>query len=294
MENNRKALGKGLDQLFNNDHFDLNQLEKEIVESATKKDILEINLDEIRSNPYQPRKHFDEEALKELAQSIKENGLIQPIIVKKSIRGYELIAGERRVRASKIAGLTTIAAIIRDFSDEEMMEIALLENIQREDLSPIEEAEGFFRIINKTNITQEELAEKVGKSRTHVTNMLGLLRLPEYVRNLVNTKELSMSHARILSKISDQDKIVELAKKIIEQNMSVHDLEELIQDSDLNKVKKITRKESENNEYSAYQTLLREKFGAKVKIRKNKVEIPFHSKEELNEILNKIEVVFDE
>lgn len=294
MENNRKALGKGLDQLFNNDHFDLNQLEKEIVESATKKDILEINLNEIRSNPYQPRKHFDEEALKELAQSIKENGLIQPIIVKKSIRGYELIAGERRVRASKIAGLTTIAAIIRDFSDEEMMEIALLENIQREDLSPIEEAEGFFRIINKTNITQEELAEKVGKSRTHVTNMLGLLRLPEYVRNLVNTKELSMSHARILSKISDQDKIVELAKKIIEQNMSVHDLEELIQDSDLNKVKKITRKESENNEYSAYQTLLREKFGAKVKIRKNKVEIPFHSKEELNEILNKIEVVFDE
>ena len=157
METNRKALGKGLDQLFNNEHFDFNKLEQEIVESATKSDIMEINLDDIRSNPYQPRKHFDEDSLNELAQSIKENGLIQPIIVKRSIKGYELIAGERRCRAAKLAGLTQISAIVRDFSDEEMMELALLENIQREDLSPIEEAEGYFRIISKTNITHEEL-----------------------------------------------------------------------------------------------------------------------------------------
>lgn len=294
MEPNRKALGKGLDQLFNNEHFDINKLERDIVESATKSDVLEINIEDIRSNPYQPRKHFDEESLNELAQSIKENGLIQPIIVKKSIKGYELIAGERRVKASKIAGLNTVSAIVRNFTDEEMMELALLENVQRENLTPIEEAEGYFRIINKTNITQDQLAVKVGKKRTHITNMLGLLRLPISVRNMVNEGSLSMSHARILSKLSDEDKIIELANKVIKESLSVHALEELIQGSDLEKNIKINRTKQISNEFIIYETALREKLGTKVKIKNNKIEIPFNTKEDLNSILTKIDVNFDE
>ena len=135
MENKRKALGKGLEQLFNSDSMDFSVIEKDIIEHATLNDIVEIPIDEIRSNPYQPRQHFDETALAELASSIKEHGVLQPIIVKKSIKGYELVAGERRTKASKLAGLTTIPAIIKEFSDQEMMDIALLENIQREDLT---------------------------------------------------------------------------------------------------------------------------------------------------------------
>jgi len=294
MENNRKALGKGLDQLFNNEHFDFDQLEKEIVENATKNDILEINLEDIRSNPYQPRKHFDEESLNELANSIKENGLIQPIIVKKSIKGYELVAGERRCKAAKIAGFTRISAIVRNFTDEEMMELAILENIQREDLSPIEEAEGYSRIINRTNITQEELARKVGKNRTHITNMLGLLRLPVEVREMINEKKLSMSHARILSKLSDQELIINLAKQIIKENLSVHDLEEMMSGNSYNKVVKINKKPSLDPTYNAYQSILREKFGTKVKIKSNRIEIPFNNREELESILNRIEVDFND
>ena len=294
MENNRKALGKGLDQLFGGETFDFNQLEKNIVESANKNDILEINLDEIRSNPYQPRKHFDEKSLNELAESIKENGLIQPIIVKKSIKGYELIAGERRVRASKIAGLNKISAIVRDFTDEEMRELAVLENVQREDLSPIEEAEGYFRIINKTNITQEELAKKVSKNRTHITNMLGLLRLPLTVRNQVNNKELSMSHARILSKLSDENQIVNLANKVVKENLSVHELENLSKGDNFERVVKISRKPNLPAEYMVFQSMLREKFGLKVNIKSNKIEIPFNTKEELASILKTIDVDADE
>ena len=147
METKRKALGKGLEELFNNENINFSDVEKEIVENASESDIEEIPISEIRSNPYQPRKRFDEEKLKELSESIKEHGLFQPIIVKKSIKGYELVAGERRTKAAKMAGFDKIPAIVRNFSDEEMMEVALLENIQRENLNPIEEAEGYERIL---------------------------------------------------------------------------------------------------------------------------------------------------
>src|SRR5574344_1118469 len=166
METKRKALGKGLEQLFNNEQINFDSLEQTIVESATENDIQNIPIDEIRSNPYQPREHFDPEALDELAESIKIHGVIEPIIVKKSIHGYELVAGERRTKASKIAGKTTIPAIVKDFSDGEMMDIAILENIQREDLSPLELAEGFKKYIELTGMSQEEVAKKFGKSRS--------------------------------------------------------------------------------------------------------------------------------
>ena len=165
--NNRKALGKGLEQLFNSEQLDFSSFEHEIVTTTPESEVKEINIDEIRSNPYQPRIHFDEIALKELADSIKEHGVFEPIIVKKSIKGYELVAGERRTKASKLAGLDKIPAIVKDFDDQAMMEIALLENIQREDLSPIEEAQAYKNFMIKTNMTQEELAARFGKSRSH-------------------------------------------------------------------------------------------------------------------------------
>ena len=179
MENKRKALGKGLEQLFSNERIDFENFEQKIVEEAKQSDIIEIPLVDIRSNPYQPREYFDETALQELAESIKEHGVVQPIIVKKSIKGYEIIAGERRTRASKMAGKETIPAIVRDFNDQEMMEVALIENIQRENLNPIEEAEAFAKIIEANDLTQEQAAQKFGKSRSYVTNLLGLLNLPE-------------------------------------------------------------------------------------------------------------------
>ena len=214
METKKKALGKGLEQLFSNTVIDFDNFEKDIVEES-EKDVTEINIDDIRSNPYQPRKTFDIESLNELARSIKEYGVVQPIIVKKSIKGYELVAGERRTKAAKIAGLKKIPAIIKDFDDQEMMEIALVENIQREDLNPIDEATSISNIIKLRGYTQEEFANKFGKSRTYVTNILGLLKLPDEVKKLVEKRSLSMSHARVLSKIDDDDKVIDLAKKVI-------------------------------------------------------------------------------
>lgn len=168
MEQKKKALGRGLEQLFSSEILDFDTFENNIMENATESDIKELPISEIRPNPYQPRKTFNQEALDELAESIKNYGVFQPIIVKKSIKGYDLVAGERRLRASQLAGLTTIPAIIKEFSDSQMREIALLENLQRENLTAIELAWAYKGIIDSLHIKQEELAEKIGKSRSHV------------------------------------------------------------------------------------------------------------------------------
>ena len=225
--NKRKALGKGLEQLFNSEQLNFETFEQEIVDNTPHGDIMEIPISEIRSNPYQPRVHFDPLALQELAESIKQHGVLEPIIVKKSIHGYELVAGERRTKASKIAGKETIPAIVKDFSDQEMMDIAILENIQREDLSPIELAEGFQKYINSTGLTQEEMAVKFGKSRSYITNLLGLLNLPKSVRDKITSKELSASHARVLSKLDDEELINALANRVIREDLSVREIENL-------------------------------------------------------------------
>ena len=214
METKRKALGRGLEELFNSESLELSKIENKIIEEADKDEIIEIDLSQLRSNPYQPRKIFDEEALKELSESIKEYGVFQPIIVKKSIKGFDIIAGERRVKASKMAGKTTIPAIVRDFTDEQMMQIALLENLQRENLTAIEEATAYKDIINALNITQDDLAKKLGKSRSHITNMLGLLRLPNSVQDMVLKSEISMGHARVLSKLENNEDITSLASSL--------------------------------------------------------------------------------
>lgn len=285
METKRKALGKGLEQLFSNEMIDFDNFEKEIVRETKESDIVEIPLAEIRSNPYQPRTFFDEEALKEFAESIKVHGVIQPIIVKKSIKGYEIIAGERRTRASKMAGKETIPAIVRDFNDQDMMEIALVENIQRENLNPIEEAEAFAKIIASANITQEEAAKKFGKSRSYITNLLGLLRLPETTKKYVSEGKISMGHARVLSKLSDLEQIEKLAQKIIEEGLSVREIEKLTSNPELEKTNKMKKAPIYSAKHAIYEGVMREKIGTKVKISNKKIEIPFDSDSDLDRIL---------
>lgn len=292
MNDKRKALGRGLEQLFNDEGLNFDTIENSIIEEAKTNDqIVEIDLSELRANPYQPRKNFDEEALNELASSIKEHGVFQPIIVKKSIKGYEIIAGERRFRASKLAGMQTIPAIVKDFSDEEMMQIALLENLQRENLTSIEEAKAYKSIIESMNITQDELAKKVGKSRSHITNILGLLKLPASVQDMVLYNKLSMGHARVLSKLDDPKIVEDLAQRVITEDLSVRKLESLVYD---NEEKEVKTKKNTNNEYKYMENFLKEKLGTNVKINNNKISIKFSNVQDLNRILEIMNIDINE
>ena len=285
MENKKRALGKGLEQLFDLENLNtghMSNFEKQIYEDAKGEEVTEINLDELRPNPYQPRQVFDEDALNELAASIKEHGVFQPIIVKKSIKGYEIIAGERRVRASKKAGKKTIPALIRQFTDDQMAEIALLENLQRENLNVLEEAKAYKSLIEKLNITQEELAKKVSKSRSHITNIIGLLRLPEEVQKLIEEGKITMGHARVLSKLEDKKEIIKLANDIANMNISVRELEKMSNKAP--RSHEISKK-PKNNEYRYVEDLLRDKLDTKIKIKDKKLVISFTNDADLNRIL---------
>ncbi len=291
--NKRKALGKGLEQLFSNESLYSNPLETldEMSHTASKDDVVEINLNDLRSNPYQPRRTFDQEKLQELADSIREFGVVEPVIVKKSIHGYEIVAGERRCKAARIAGLETVPALIKEFSDEDMMQIALLENIQREDLSAIEEAEAYANLVSKLGISQEELARRVGKSRSYVTNMIGLLNLPYEVKQFILNGYISMGHARVLSKLEDNELVLELAKKVIDEHLSVRDLESLASNPDY-KRKNATAlpKSKPSNQYNYVEDAFTDKIGNKVKIKNKKIVIPFNSEKDLERILEILNV----
>ena len=284
MEQKKKALGRGLEQLFSTEVLDFNTFEDNIMESAKESDILEIPVGEIRPNPYQPRKSFDQEALDELATSIRNYGVFQPIIVKKSIKGYDLIAGERRLRASKLAGMPDIPAIVKNFTDNEMREIALLENLQRENLTAIELAWAYRDIIDSLHIRQEDLADKISKSRSHVTNTLGLLRLPSQVQDLVLDNKLSMGHARILSKMENNEEINELADKIVNENISVRTLETMTSTPEVKK-KLPVRREQKSTNYFYVENELKDTLGTKVKISDKKIEIYFENNNDLDRIL---------
>ena len=292
MEQKKRALGRGLEQLFDSEVLDFNSFESNILESSSVEDIQQINLSEIRSNPYQPRKTFNQEALEELAESIKAYGVFQPIIVKKSIKGYDLVAGERRVKASKLAGLETIPAIVKDFSDEMMREIALLENLQRENLTAIELAWAYKGIIDSLHITQEELATKIGKSRSSVTNTLGLLRLPNSVQNMILEGKISMGHARELSKLEDNETIIEYAKNIVNNNLSVRDVENISKVDPVKKKNPINRV-SKDREYEYIERELREVFGTKVRVGNKKIEISFNNNNDLDRILEIMNIKFN-
>src|SRR5574344_1188693 len=214
------GLGRGMDALFST--FEETPNDNEVV--------VELKVSDIRSNPYQPRKNFDEKALQELADSIKQSGVFQPIIVRRStIKGYELIAGERRVRASQLASKENIPAIVRQIDEEQMIEIAVLENLQREDLSPMEEAEAYNVLMEKLKLTQAEVAERMGKSRPYIANYLRLLALPEKVKKLLNDNSLSMGQARTLLALKDKSKVVAIAEKVVKDQLTVRQLEELVQ-----------------------------------------------------------------
>ena len=284
MEQKKKALGKGLEELFSSEVLDFDTFESNIMETATQPDIKEIPVSEIRPNPYQPRKTFNQEALEELAESIRNYGVFQPIIVKKSIKGYDLIAGERRLRASRLAGIDTIPAIVKEFTDEEMREISLLENIQRENLTAIELAWAYKGIIDNLDIRQEDLAKKIGKSRSHITNTLGLLNLPEEVQKMILNGDISMGHARVLSKMEDNDEVITLADRVVKENISVHNLEEFSKKEEIKKRTPILRREV-SSDYSQIENEMQEILGTKVKIDNKKINIFFENINDLNRIL---------
>lgn len=273
---------RGLDAIFGDNLTDLiEDIQQGKVETGSGKTELEIS--EIKPNPYQPRKQFDEKALQELADSIAIHGVFTPVLVKKAVQGYELIAGERRLRASKLANKTTIPAIIVDFDDEAMMEIALLENVQREDLNAIEEALGYQKIIDKLGLTQEQLAKRIGKSREHVTNMLRLLKLPESIQKMVLDGQLSMGHVRALLGVQNEDDMVLLAKKAIKERLSVRKVEGLVKTINNPTVKK--EKEEIDPAIEELNHRLQDKFQTKVKIDPKQIVISYHGTDDLNRIL---------
>ena len=276
-----KKLGKGLGEIFG-DNIDsvLDEISKGT--SDVKGDKLLINVSEIRPNPYQPRKLFDEEALKDLSASIKEKGVFTPILVRKSLKGYELIAGERRLKASKMAGLKEIPAMVVDFDDANMMEVSLLENVQRENLTPIEEAEAYDNIIKRLNYTQDELSKKVGKSRAYITNSLRILKLPTRVRTYVNDGKLSLGHAKALLAFEDEDKINEVADRVIKDDLTVRDVEKLAKDKPT--VKK--KKEVVVDPYmESVRKNLENKFQTGVELDSKKIVLHYNDVDDLNRIL---------
>lgn len=282
-----KKLGKGLDAIFGGD---ISTLIDDIEKNTPENSQVNISLDEIRPNPYQPRKLFDEEKLEELAISIKEHGIFQPVILKQSIQGYEIVAGERRCRAAKKAGLTEVPAIIVDFSDDQMMEIALLENIQREDLNAIEEAKAYLAMMDKFELTQEQLAKRIGKSRSYIANTLRLLQLPEMIQNYVLEGKMSMGHARCLITLP-KEKAETLAKRCIDEGLSVRDVENVVKGIELGNIRKERPKVEKPKEWVYVEGLLRKKFRTKIKMDENTLTIKYTDTKDLNRILELMGVI---
>lgn len=273
----KSRLGKGLGELFGDNYFS-----EGLMDGESTSNIL---IDDVIPNPHQPRKTFDIEQLQELSDSISEHGVITPIIVVLEDGKYVLIAGERRLRASKMAGLEVIPAIIRDYSRQEMMEIALLENLQREDLTPIEVAFSYKNLIEELGLTQEQLAKRVGKSRPSITNMLGLTELPDSVQDLVNKGVVSMGHARVLSKLKDEAKVLELAARIQNEKLTVRDIEVL---SKMESKKVETKRKKDSFDYSMYTDVLVKSLDTKVSIKKGSITIKFKDLNELESLVDKI------
>lgn len=274
-----KRLGKGLDAL----------IPSLSVEEDDK--VIEIPLNQLRANPYQPRKSFEEDAIRELAESIREHGVVQPIIVRSVLKGYEIIAGERRFRASQFCGNTTIPAVVRTYSDQQVMEIALIENLQRENLNAMEIAVAYQGLMDQFKLTQEELSLKVGKSRSHIANFLRLLSLPEEVKDNVSRGTLSMGHARALAGLKDTGIIKELAKQCIDHEWSVRQLEDAVQQLDRSKMQKTKVQNKKRDPYiDEVEEYLRERYKTTVKIKPNKdkgkIEIAYYNQQDLQRLLD--------
>lgn len=271
----QRALGMGLEAL--------------LPDVSADDEVRELDLERIVANPYQPRRNFDEKALAELAASIKEHGVIQPIIVRGVGDGYQIVAGERRFRASRMAGLTRIPAVVREFTETQMMEIALVENIQRADLNPIEEASAMQRLMSEFGLTQERMAERIGRSRPYVANILRLLNLPDDVKEHVSRGTISMGHARALAGLSDVAAVRRMAKRIVDDKLSVRDVEAMTtRPAGRKPAKRTQTKKADPLLRDASEELMRV-FGTNVRIigdsRRGKVEIEYFSEDDLERIL---------
>lgn len=282
----RKSLGKGINALFP----DAVNLEEEIEKSGER--VTAIPIDELRPNPYQPRREFNQQALEELSKSIEKNGVLQPIIVRKSkVKGYEIVAGERRFRASKLAKLETIPGIIRDFDEKIMMQVAILENLQREDLTALEEADAYHMMMEKLSLTQEKVAEELGKSRSYIANHLRLRTLPSQTKSLLQDGELSMGQARTLLALKDKSLINQYATKAAKDNLTVRELEVLVNEVNESKVPKKAKetKQEKSVFIRDIENRLTSQFDTKVVITgkesKGKIQIEYESLEDLNNIL---------
>ena len=276
------GLGRGLDSLFADNSVD------ELNPSVNKLRIMEIE-----PNRDQPRKDFDEKSLSELAESIEQHGVLQPLVVRPLTNGgYQLVAGERRWRAARIAGLTEVPVVIKELTDEEVIEIAMIENLQREDLNPLEEALGYRYMMDELNITQEQAAEKVGKSRPAVANAIRLLRLPDEVQEMVKHNLISPGHARALLGFENQELIIQTAKRIVKEDLSVREVETLVKNSQ--KAPKVPKQQKRDKFFSEVELALVENLGRKVKIKESKkdsgvLEIEFFDKDDLESLAMKLE-----
>ncbi|MGV3466197.1 MAG: ParB/RepB/Spo0J family partition protein [Heyndrickxia sp.] len=273
-----KGLGKGINALFAN------------VNVENDDAVQEVKVKELRPNPYQPRKIFQPEAIEELKESILQHGILQPIIVRKSIKGYEIVVGERRYRAAKEAKLDKVPVVVRDLDEQQMMELAVLENLQREDLTPIEEAIAYQTLMERLNLTQEQLAKRLGKSRPHIANHLRLLVLPKKIQDLISNGDISMGHGRALLGLKKKDKLQAVVDEVIKNGLNVRQLEKLVQQLNENVSRETTKPKVEKNIFIQEQeTFLRERFGTTVSIKqskkKGKIEIEFFSQEDLQRIL---------
>ena len=275
-----KGLGRGLDAIFATEN----------VELVTDNDkIVELSLEEIKKNPYQPRTYFNEEKLEELKESIEKNGLLQPIIVKKAVKGYYIIAGERRYRAFELLDKKEIPAIIKEMTDEEMMIFAVLENLQREDLSALEESESYKNLMDKMSLTQEELANKLGKSRPYIANSLRLLKLPTEIKNILEQGLISAAHARTLLSLKTKKSMVEVCDLVVERKMSVRELEEYV--TKLLKPKGVKKPKTKDIFIEEQENILKKCLGTSVMIKqgrnkKGKIEIEFKDNDEFERIIS--------
>ncbi len=285
----KRGLGSGLDSLITDDYLSEGKIPGKYVTQESK-----ISINDIEPNRGQPRTHFDEESLEELADSIKQYGIIEPLVVQKKGKRYEIIAGERRFRAARKAGLKEVPVVIREFADEDVFVIALLENIQRKDLNPIEEALAYQRLIEEHNLKQEDVAKKLSKKRTTITNSMRLLKLSREVRDMLIAGSISEGHGRALLGIEDQSKQLELAKKIAEENLSVRETERLVNElkEKAEKPGKPAKKETSTKEraYRDAEDKLKAVLGTKVEIKKKnekegKIEINYYSMDELERII---------
>lgn len=272
-----KGLGKGINALFPG-------------ESLSKAETVDkIHVKSIKPNPYQPRKVFDEVAIEELRDSIKEHGILQPIILRKTGTTYEIVVGERRFRAAKLAGLEEIPAVVRILTDEETMELAILENLQREDLTPIEEAEAYHNLMENLKLTQEQLAFRLGKSRSHIANHVRLLSLPEKIRTIITEGKLSMGHGRTLLGLRKKEQILLVAERVLKEGLNVRQLEKLVQKLNEDVPRETKPKEKKDLFLAERESGLRDYFGTNVTIKKSKnkgkIEIEFFSEEDLERIL---------